>query len=295
MPSELLRFIHLAEERKIAIGHFNISDLTTLKGIVSGVRRINEQYHINLPVIIGTSEGEVDYLGYDNAVTMVKSFKKLGFNIFLNADHTHSIERLVEAVRAGYDSAVFDVSHLSFNENIGLTREAVRVAKSINPLFVVEGEIGHIGGASQILTEIPKDARYLPAELSRPEEAVRFVNETGVDLVTPAVGNIHGIMKDIPNPKLDIERIASIHSACSVPLVLHGGSGTRSEEFLEAIYAGMSVVHINTELRLAWRRGLEASLSHSPDESTPYKLFPTVEKAIESVVYERLKLFNKLV
>lgn len=295
MPSELLRFIRLAEERKIAIGHFNISDLTTLRGIVAAVRKINNEHHINLPFIIGTSEGEADYLGYENAAAMVREFKKLGLNIFLNADHTHSIERLMEAVRAGYDSAVFDVSHLSFEENIALTKEAVRVAKSINQSFVVEGEIGHIGGASQILTEMPKDARYLSADLSTPEEAIRFVKETGVDLVTPAVGNIHGIMKNIPNPRLDIERIRIIHEACSAPLVLHGGSGTRAEEFIEAIHAGVAIVHINTEIRLAWRRGLEASFSQNPDETTPYKLFPTVEKAVQSVVFERLKLFNKLV
>lgn len=295
MMSLLYRFIKEAEDKRVAVGHFNISELVALKAISSAMRRIYDTYHLVIPVVIGTSEGEADYVGMANAASLVGNLRREGLAVFLNADHFHSLERLEAAVRYGYDSAVFDVSELPFEENIRMTREAVRLAKSINPAFVIEGEIGHIGGASKILESLPSDARVDPSTLSTPEEAARFVAETGVDLITPAIGNIHGMLKNAPNPHLDIDRIAMIHRASSAPLVLHGGSGIRDEEFILAIRAGISVIHINTELRIAWRKGLEAGFAKEPNEVAPYKILPVAERAVESVVLERLKLFNKLV
>ncbi|MDD4931627.1 MAG: class II fructose-bisphosphate aldolase [Candidatus Colwellbacteria bacterium] len=293
--SLLYRFIKEAEDKRVAVGHFNISEITALKAIASAMHKIYETYHLVIPVVIGTSEGEADYVGMANAASLVGNLRREGLAVFLNADHFHSLDRLEAAVRYGYDSAVFDASELPFEENIKMTRDAVRLAKSINPAFIIEGEIGHIGGASKVLDEIPADARIDPSVLSTPEEASRFVAETGVDLVTPAVGNIHGMLKNASNPHLDIDRIAMIHRASSAPLVLHGGSGIRDEEFILAIRAGISVIHINTELRIAWRKGLEASFTKEPGEVAPYKLLPMAEMAIGSVVLERLKLFNKLV
>jgi fructose-bisphosphate aldolase class II len=295
MTPLLYRFIKEAEDKRVAIGHFNISDLSALKAIAAAARDIYDGYHVLVPVVIGVSEGEADHIGLRNAVCLVGNLRAEGLPFFLNADHVHSLERLEAAVRVGFDSAVFDLSERSLEENTAVTREAVRLAKSINPMFVMEGEIGHIGGSSKILESMPDDARIDPELLSRPEEAVRFVMETGVDLITPAVGNIHGMLKNLPNPAIDIGRIAAIHKACHAPLILHGGSGIRDEEFIRAIYAGISMVHINTELRIAWRKGLEAGLAQNPTEISPYKILPTVEKAVRSVVFERLKLFNKLV
>jgi fructose-bisphosphate aldolase class II len=198
-------------------------------------------------------------------------------------------------VEAGYDSAVFDVSDLPFEQNIELTREAVRLAKSINPDFVIEGEVTYIGGSSKLLEDFPMDASLVPEGLTSPEDAKLYVDSTGVDLIAPAIGNIHGIMKHLPNPRIDLDRIRAIKKATPAPIVLHGGSGLREEDFIQAIYAGVSVIHINTEIRLAWRKGLETSLAANSDEVAPYKLFPPAEKAVETIVFERLKLFNKLV
>lgn len=291
----LYRFIKEAEDKRVAIGHFNISELSALKGIAWAARSVYSEYHVLVPIVIGVSEGEGDFLGIKNASSLVANLRAEGLPFFLNADHVHSIDRLEAAVRAGFDSAVFDASELSFEDNIRETKEAVRLAKSINPLFIVEGEIGHIGGASKILESMPGDVRITPEQLSRPEEAVRFAIETGVDLITPAVGNIHGMLKNVPNPHIDTDRIAAIHKACPAPLVLHGGSGIRDEEFIRAIYSGISMIHINTEIRIAWRKGLEAGLAQNPDEVAPYKLLPMAEKAVGHQVFERLKLFNKLV
>jgi fructose-bisphosphate aldolase class II len=242
MTPLLYRFIKEAEDKRVAIGHFNISDLSALKAIAAAARDIYDGYHVLVPVVIGVSEGEADHIGLRNAVCLVGNLRAEGLPFFLNADHVHSLERLEAAVRVGFDSAVFDLSERSLEENTAVTREAVRLAKSINPMFVMEGEIGHIGGSSKILESMPDDARIDPELLSRPEEAVRFVMETGVDLITPAVGNIHGMLKNLPNPAIDIGRIAAIHKACHAPLILHGGSGIRDEEFIRAIYAGISMI-----------------------------------------------------
>ena len=293
--SLLYRFIKEAEDKRVAVGHFNFSDIATAKGIMGAVKNIIQDFHLNIPVCLGTSEGEAGYVGARFAVSLTKQYQAEGQQVFLNGDHIRSLEKLKSLVEAGYDSAVFDASELSFEQNIALTREAVKLAKSINPDFLIEGEINYIGGSSKLLEDFPMDAKLIPEALTSPEQARIFVESTGVDLIAPAVGNIHGILKNSPNPRIDFDRIRAIKKATLAPIVLHGGSGLREEDFIQAIYAGVSVIHLNTELRLAWRRGLETALAGDKDEVAPYKLFSTAEKAVQGVVFERLKLFNKLV
>ena len=289
----LLEIIKDAETRKIAIGHFNISDLTALKAIVAA------SAELNLPVIIGLSEGERDFVGVKQAMALIKSLREeysaraINIPIYLNADHTYSLERIKEVVEAGFDSVIFDGAKLSFEENIIRTKEVVRYIKSVRPEVVVEGELGYIGTSSEILSEIPAGAS-MEGNLTKPEDAARFVKETGIDMLAPAVGNIHGMFKNIPEPHLDIERIKAIRIAAGVPLVLHGGSGTSDADFTAAINAGISLIHINTEIRLAWRKGIEGSMQMSPDEVAPYKLLKESYKNIYDVVTARMRLFNNL-
>lgn len=279
-----------AEKNKVAIGHFNISEIAALKAIF-GVAK-----DLDLPVIIGLSEGEAGFLGYKQAGALVKILREEhNFPIFLNADHTKSLEKIREAVEAGFDAVLFDAGKLPFEENIKKTKEVVEYVKSVNPNILVEAELGYLGASSIILKEIPKDATIKKEDLTKPEEAEQFVKETRVDLLAPAVGNLHGMFKNIPNPNLYIERIKELKKSAGVPLVLHGGSGIRDEEFIKAIDAGIAIIHINTELRLAWREGMEKSLKENPEEIVPYKILPIVIDEIKRVVEQRLKLFNKLV
>ncbi len=318
----LKEIIKEAGENKIAIGHFNISDIVGLKAIFEAARSLN------LPVIIGVSEGERDFIGVKQIAALVKSLREeFNYPIFLNADHTHSLEKIKEAVAAGFDAVLFDGSKLPLEENMRQTEEVVEYVKSVNLNILVEGELGYIGAGSVILKEIPKGAAIKPEDLTKPEEAARFVKETGVDLLAPAVGNLHGILTKARslinaddelintdnniginqqnqhesaliaagNPPLDIQRIKDIKKAVEIPLVLHGGSGIKDEDFKAAIEAGISIIHINTELRLAWRQGLEKSLKDNPEEITPYKLLPAAVEEIKKVVDKRLRLFNRLV
>lgn len=286
---KLRNLLQETERRRIAIGHFNVSNLEQLQAVVSAAQKLGA------PVIVGVSEGERNFIGLGQIVALVNSYKKSSkAPIFLNADHTHSLEKVKEAAEAGFDSIVFDASNLSFEENLSQTREAVKVAKAVNKIISVEGELGYIGSGSEIRKELPKGAAIRPEDLTKPEEATRFVKETGVDMLAPAVGNIHGMFQDEPNPNLDIGRIKAIRGAASVPLVLHGGSGIKEDEFVKAIDAGISIIHISTELRVVWRKGLETALRDNPGEVSPYKLSEGVIEAVHKVVEEKLKLFNRL-
>jgi ketose-bisphosphate aldolase len=283
----LREILQYADKQRTAIGHFNVSDQTTLKAVFEAAR------NLNLPVVVGASEGERKFLGVRQIAALVKSLREeYDFPIFLNADHTHSLESAMEAAKAGFDWIVFDLSALPFEENIRQTKSAVQQLKAVRPEILIEGEIGDIGSGSEIHDTAPD----LKKGLSTPTEAKRFVAETGVDTLAPAVGNMHGLLKSMVDgetkKRLDIERIRAIKDAAQIPMTLHGGSGTDDGDFLKAIAAGMTVVHINTEVRLAWRRGFDSAFAKHPEEIVPYKILPDVVDAIRNEVEARLALFS---
>src|SRR6266849_4502426 len=284
---QLRDLLQEAQQNGVAIGHFNVSDLVLLKAVFAAARELNA------PVLVGLSEGEREFVGTRQIAAFVRSLREeFDFPIFLNADHTHSLAKGIEAAKAGFDSIVFDRSALPFEENVRQTKQAVEALKAIHPAMLVEGEIGDIGSGS----EIHESAPDLSKGLSTPEEAKHFVESTGVDILAPAVGNTHGMLRSMVQGEtkkhLDIERIADIKRAAQVFITLHGGSGTDDEDLRKAIGAGINIVHINTELRVAWRQGLEHSFAKQPDEVVPYKILPIAVDAVRQVVASRLKLFN---
>lgn len=305
----LLEIIKEAEKNKKAIGHFNISNLEALKAIVNVVKRGNT------PVIIGVSEGERNYIGVKQIAALIKIYQDEGLEIFLNADHTKSLLKAKEAFDVGFDAITFDASGLSPEENIKQTKEVVAYSerntqyighsapykKKEKKDVLIEGEINPIWGSSELLSQVPEQVMGAIREtnMTKPEQAEKFIKETGVDLLAIAVGNIHGIVhgerpSEFMKPKIDIERIKAIKNRTNVPLVLHGGSGIPDEDLTKAIEAGISVIHINTELRLAWKNSLEESLKNNPEEIVPYKIMPAVIADIENKVEEKLRIFNRL-
>jgi ketose-bisphosphate aldolase len=276
-----------AETRGVAVGHFNISDLIGLKAVFEAAR------DRNVPVIVGLSEGERAFMGTHQAAALVKSLREEhDFPIFVNADHTHSLTGAVEAAKAGFDWVVFDASTLPFEENIRQTKAAVETLRALRQGILVEGEIGDIGSGSEIHDAAPD----LRKGLTDPADARRFVEETGVDTLAPAVGNMHGMLKSMvegnTRKHLDIERIRTIKSSSRIFMTLHGGSGTDDNDVREAIAAGITVVHISTEVRLAWRRGLDSALLKQPNEIVPYKILPQAVETVKEVVAAKLELFD---
>ena len=283
----LREYIKLAEETKTAIGHFNISDMVGFWAVVGAAK------NLNLPVIIGVSEGERDFLGVKQIKVLVDTLKQENLPIFLNADHTYSVDRIKEVVDAGFDAAIIDGAEKDFAENSRITKESVDYKNSVRPEMIIEGELGFIGKSSKILESIPEGAEFSDEMMTKPEEAREFVQSTGIDLFAPAVGNIHGMVKG-GDPKLNIKRIREIKESTRMPLVLHGGSGNTEEEFRNAIAAGISIVHINTEIRLAYKQSLLKFFSENPDEIAPYKFLRPGLLAMQSVIEHKLRLFNNL-
>lgn len=281
---------------KVAVGHFNISDSTQFNAIIDAARELS------VPVLIGVSEGEKKFIGIRNVVALVKAAQEEGREVYLNLDHAHSVEDCKEAIDSGFDSVMFDGSKLSFEENMEKTREVVEYARIKSPAshkatqgdqnasILIEGELGYIGSSSKMLDEVPEDVANA---MTTVEQAREFVERTGVDILAPSVGNLHGMLKGRANPAIDIDRIA--HIADAIPqtmLVLHGGSGLTDENFTSAIGAGINIVHINTEIRRAYRKGIETALSEKIEEIAPYKYLNTGKDAVSEVIKRRLPLFN---
>jgi fructose-bisphosphate aldolase class II len=285
---KLREVLEQAQKNKVAVGHFNIGDDNILMGVFAAARELR------VPVMVGVSEGERAFLGVRQVAALVKSLRdEFDFPIYLNADHTHSLAKALEAANAGFDSIVFDLSALPFDENVRQTRDAVQKLKAINPDILVEGEIGDIGTGSEIHATAPDLTKFR----TTPDEAKKFIAATGIDILAPAVGNMHGLVQSMVEGKtkkhLDVERIAAIKKETGSLLTLHGGSGTDDDDFRRAIQAGINVVHINTELRLVWRNSLDASLAQHPAEVVPYKILPAVVEAIKQGALSRLRLFNE--
>ena len=281
----LREYIDEAEEKKTALGHFNISNLEGFWAVVNAAKKLN------LPVIIGVSEGERDFIGIKQIRALVDSTQTESLPIFLNADHTYSVARIKEVVDAGYDAVIIDEADKNFEENLKITKEAVKYAatKKDKKGILVEGELGFIGKSSKVLDQVPEGVSMISVE-----EARSFVGEANIDLFAPAVGNVHGMLKNGLEPKLNIELIREIKDAVRIPLVLHGASGNTDKEIEEAIKVGISIVHINTELRVAYRKGLTKSLQENPDEIAPYKYLRPARDEMQSVIEKKLKLFNGL-
>jgi len=284
----LREYIKEAGKKGIAIGHFNISNIEALHGIYNAARKLN------VPVIIGVSEGEEEFIGRNEVAVLVKTIReKDNYPIFLNADHHYSFESVKEALDAGYDAAIIDAVKLPLEENIALTKKCVLYAKELSEKegrdILIEAELGFIGQSSKLLDTIPEGISE--ATMTKATDAKYFVEQTGINLIAPSVGNIHGMVKG-GNPRLDIERIKEIKDSCGAPLVLHGGSGIADIDFTNAIKAGISVIHINTEIRVAYKEAVEKYLKEFPNEVAPYKILKSAVEAIERVVESRLKLFN---
>lgn len=292
----LREYIKEADAQGVAVGHFNISNIEAFHGIYNAAKKLSAEVGHQLPIIIGVSEGEEEFIGINIVSTIVKTTReKDNYPIFLNADHHYGFDSVKDAINAGFDAAIIDEVKLPLDENIALTKKCVDFATDVNQKngrdVLIEAEIGFIGQSSKLLDSIPEGVSE--ATMTLPEDAKIFVEQTGVDLLAPSVGNIHGMVKG-GNPRLDIQRIKDIREACGVPLVLHGGSGIADVDFTDAIKAGISVIHINTEIRVAYKKGIEESLNENPGEIAPYKFLKKGIDEVEKVVYNRLKLFNNL-
>jgi fructose-bisphosphate aldolase class II len=269
-----------------ALGAFNLDNQETLKA-VAGAAKAKQA-----PVLVEVSKGEADALGLDNVRDMVDNYKAdWGVEMYINLDHSPTVEDAIAGITAGFECIHIDISQAkhdaSDKEIIAKTKEVVRAAKLTGAL--VEAEPHYFGGSSNLHTE-KIDYTEIRKTFSTPEGAKAFVEETGIDTFAAAIGNLHG---KYPVPKvLDLDLLRLIRAAIDCNISLHGGSGTASHYFVEAVKIGVTKININSDMRIAYRETLEKVLADNPTEFAVVKLMDTVIEAVQKVVEKKIDSFN---
>ena len=266
-----------AKNERWALGQFNFSTVEQMKGIVEAAKEKN------VPVILGTSRGESQFLGLKEAVALRDVLREKHSDIYLNLDHGRDIEWIKKAIEAGYDMIHFDGSDLPLEKNIEKTKEVVSMVAGKD--IVIEGEIGKVGGGSNMHEGAPKEQK----DLTSTETLVKFISETDVDLCAFSIGNVHGVYTQMP--ELDFDRLTDISEKTDIGLVMHGGSGISTTDLKTSIKKGVVKVNVNTELRNEWRKEIERSFNENPNTVTPYKLFKEVSTVISKKTKEKINIF----
>lgn len=271
-------FLPKAKAGKFAVGQFNMNNLEFAQAITEAATEEKS------PFIFGVSEGALKYMGMEYTVAIAKAAaEKSGLPIALHLDHGSSFEVAMACIRAGFSSVMFDGSHHPYEENIRLTKEIVKAAHAMG--VSVEGELGTIGGVED---DISVDEAN--ASLAKPEEAIRFYEETGVDALAIAVGTAHGMYKGEVKIRFDI--IKEVASKIPVPIVLHGGSGVPDDMIREAIQAGVGKINVNTENQVACTNAIREVLGKDAKVYDPRKYLTPARAAMKEVVKEKIRLFG---
>lgn len=275
-----------SRSQKFAVGAFNIDNQETLIAIARAAQKLRA------PVLVEVSHGEVEAIGLENIRDMVDNYKaEYGIEMYLNLDHSPTVESCKRAIDAGFEFIHIDISqadHEATTEQIiEKTKEVVEYAKFTGAL--VESEPHYFGGSSNVHTE-EIDYEEIKKTFSTPEGTKAFVDATGVDTFAAAVGNLHG---KYPVPKqLDLELLQQIRDAIDCQISLHGGSGTPLHYFEGAAKIGVSKININSDMRYAFRKTLEKVLAEHPDEYAVVKLMPEVYGEVQKVVEEKINAFG---
>ena len=260
-----------------AIPHFNINDLEWTKYILEECNRLN------VPVILGVSDGAAKYMGGYKAIYGMVSglIEDLGISIpvCLHVDHG-CVETCLKAIEAGFTSVMIDASKYDIEENINITKQVVDAAHKKN--VTVEAEVGHIGGTEDNISSESMNATL--------DDCKKLYEATGIDSIAPALGSVHGFYKGEPN--LDFEAMKIINENLPIPLVLHGGSGIPDEQIQRAIKSGIAKINVNTELQYAWSMSVRKFLNSDTKAYDPRKIIGSGEAAIKAKVSEKIRLFG---
>ena len=267
-----------AEAEKYAVPQFNINNLEWTRFILEECERLKS------PVILGVSEGAVKYMGgFQTVADMVKNlveFLNITIPVAIHLDHGSSFENCIEAIDAGFTSVMIDASKYKVEDNIKITKQVTDYARTKN--ITVEAEVGAVGGEEDGVAD---ELAY-----AKVEDALKLFNETNIDFLAPALGSVHGIYKG--EPKLDFHRMVEIHDLINSPMVLHGGSGIPDDLIKKAISCGICKININTELQIAWSKGVRQFLNDDLKVYDPRKIIKSGEKNIKAMIESKIMLFG---
>ena len=275
-----------ARNEHFAFGAFNMDNQETLRAVLQAAVKKKA------PVVIEVSQGEVDSIGLDNVRDMVTNYKrKYGVEMYINLDHSPSVEAAKAGIDAGFEFIHIDISQAQHDATedqiIADTKKVVEYAKFTGAL--VESEPHYFGGSSNLHTEVI-NYEEIKKTFSTPDGAQQFVQASGIDTFAAAIGNLHG---QYPVPKqLDLELLKQIRESIDCNISLHGGSGTPGHYFEEAVKIGVSKVNINSDMRVAYRKTLEEVLRDNPSEYAVIKLMDKVITAVQTVVESKIDMFN---
>ena len=276
MLVNMKEMLNKAREEKYAVPQFNINNLEWTKYIL----QVGDS--LRSPLILGVSEGAAKYMGgYKTVANMVNGLMSdlnITVPVALHLDHGTTVESCKKAIDAGFTSVMIDGSSHPLLENIRLTSEVVNYAKERN--VSVEAELGHIGGTED---NIVADIAY--AKLN---DCIELVKATNVDFLAPALGSVHGIYKG--EVRIDLDKMGEINNALNMPLVLHGGTGIPDDIIRNSIKNGVSKININTELQIAWSKGVREFLENDSKVYDPRKVIGSGEKNLKEVVNNKIML-----
>ncbi|MBI3952564.1 MAG: class II fructose-bisphosphate aldolase [Candidatus Doudnabacteria bacterium] len=273
---------------KYALPAFNTQDLETTQGIVRAAEKQKA------PVIIQTSEGALEYAGIEELAGIIKTeAREARVPIALHQDHCKDFSLIKKLIALGYSSVMIDASHLSYKENVKLTKAVVSYCHKRG--VWVQAEIGRLLG-SEDWQKVKKGSDLM----TDPDEAAKFVAETRVDTLAVAVGSLHGIPV---NPKvkkilktlkehIDLERLQAIRKKVKIPLVLHGASGVSDQEMRSAIKYGVAIFNIDTDLRVAFSKALRENLKNHMSIYDPRKLLAPATDALQAIAEKKIRLLK---
>lgn len=269
-----------AHKNGYAVGAFNINNMEIIQAIIEAAEETKS------PVILQASQGGLKYAGIEYIEALAKvAAHKAKVPVAIHLDHGTDFDQVIKCIRHGFSSVMVDGSKHPIEENIAITKLVVDIAHSVD--VSVEGELGKIGGVEDHIVVDEREATF-----TDPDEAVRFVKETGVDLLAIAVGTAHGVYKG--EPKLDFDRIKIIKEKTNMPLVLHGSSGVPYESLEKAVSLGINKINIDTDIRAAFAQAVKDFLKENPDNINPRKILGPARMSMKEVVMEKMKVFGSV-
>lgn len=261
-----------------AIGAFSAHNAETIRAILLAAEQ--EQ----APIMIQVGQKVISVMGLEPMKAMIDAFMQdITVPVCIHLDHSRSFAQTMQAVQAGFQSVMFDGSHLSFEENVRITRAVADVAHALN--IGVEGEIGKIGGTEDDISVDEKDAL-----ITSSDEALKFSELTTVDYLAVSIGTAHGLYKQ--EPKLAFDRLHEIREIVRKPIVLHGGSGVPDEQIRKAVALGVAKINVDTELRQAFTQGMAEVLNNDPEEFVLAVSLGRGRDVMKERVVEKIRLFG---
>jgi fructose-bisphosphate aldolase class II len=271
--------LDVANEHSFAVPAFNISDWAMFKGIVE----ISEQ--TNAPLIIGIHPDEVRHIGREMVTGIIERSHSSSIPIAIHWDHGATYEQILQAIQFGFTSVMIDGSLKPFEENVAITK---KVTDSAHALGVsVEGELGTIGGNDSYA-----EAGAVEIIYTDPDDAVTFVEQTGVDSLAVAIGTYHGFFPANLKPELKLDLLKEIKSRVQIPLVLHGGSNNPDDEIAEAARIGINKINISTDIKVAYHDKMREVLGDDPKVREPNAIQPACIEAMKVVAAHKIELFG---